>query len=66
MLKPLLVKFLGLCLSPLPLLGLIIQAFKRGWSNVFYVKDRTVAPTCLTGNDSAFLDFNVDGQKYIN
>jgi hypothetical protein len=49
MLKALLVKFLGLLLSPFPLLDLVVRAFKKGWSNLLYVKSRTVPPACLTG-----------------
>ena len=48
-LKSLIVQFLGFCLSPYPYLGLIIRAFKVGWSKAFYVKNRTEAPACLTG-----------------
>ena len=49
MLKQLVVRLIGFCLTFIPILSLIGPIFKRGLSNLFYVKDRKVAPACLTG-----------------
>ena len=46
--KSIFVQIIGFCLSPFPILDLILRAFKLGWSRLFYVKTRTEPPACLT------------------
>lgn len=47
MLKQLILQFFGLCMSIFPVTLLLIRCFKRGFSNLLFVKERNVEPACL-------------------